>query len=1594
MSSISNKSMKEKINKPKKQSREKGNEIEKDDVNNLSNNINNVNNLSINDIFRLMDLHFNKKNYMFRHLYDSYNKFLEEDVKNFIEFGDHIFTENSTPNIHYRHKFKFENIRIQEPVLENGIEPMFPSDARHYSLTYAVKLIADVSQFQDAIDIATDKITTTQVGLTDKNVPIASIPLMLRSKWCSLNTHKDIDKNECEYDAGGYFIVNGNEKVVICQDRMVDNKPLVFIKKDSGSMSHVVQVNSRSHKSTGITQIVSIKMNKAGLMTIRVPILNEINVFILMRALGIETDRDIINWTVYDEYDNDMIDLVRVSLDNCKNEKGNKIQTQQEAVDYLISKIRQLKKYNSPDKETQIKQKKEHLMILLKDMLLPHIEGGIRNKAIYLGYMIHKLLKVRLERAKTDDRDSYVNKRVDLVGDLMFELFRQQFKKMMGECKNVFETRSKDLANPLEVISYIKPNIIEQGMKTSLMTGHWIKRQGVAQVLQRLTYLMPIVFLRRIDAPSGDASSDKLTGPRNVHPSSVPFLCSVQTPESSKIGLIKHLTLISSITIMSRDQFALIKEFMLKRVINMQDFPPTKFRENTHYRVFLNGDWLGMSDDPINFEKDMTQKKLKGDFDQRHVSIIIDHDESEIRVYCDSGRLYRPVIKVKDNIVQLTKKQIETVSLNKIDSTKMITDWDEFIMKYPESIEYIDMELQPYVLVADKIKKVEEMRKIMNESVEKVDSVKTRHVDNRYDDMFFLKYTHCEFHPSLLLGELSITIPFLDRNDGPRNLFSYSQSKQAMGIYATNYRDRLDISYILYHPQKPLVTTRPNKYTNAEILPAGENAMVAIACYTGFNQEDSLIFNRSSVERGKFMSMYVKKVVDQVQKNLSTSQDDEFMKPDPNKLVGAKSGSYDKLNEHGYVPEETKISYGDVVIGKVSPNPDVDISGKPYKDQSQVHRSYAPAVVDRVYKDIKNSDGYEILKLTLRSERQPAIGDKFACYSDDTEILTTEGWITFDKLTKKHKVACLIDGDTLSYLKPTKLQVYDHDGDMYQVKSSQVDLLVTTNHRMWVKIRGGKEYKAIEANERLGKMSYYKKNVENYDIGKQKSEFIKNNKFIIPEYKDREPMKVPLDAWLEFFGIWMAEGCARKGQVFIDAHKQRVKDSLRTVCEKMKFNLKEALDKKTDNDKHRFGIYDVQIAEYLTELSVGAVNKYLPDWVWVLKPEQCQILIKGMMLGDGHQMKKTTTKRYDTSSKRLADDFQRLCLHAGYAANIYLKYEAGHESIIKNGDRKGEIIKSTADAYRITIVETQVCPLVNKNKKTTQQDSIVKYKGKVYCCTVPTEDGVVYVRRNKIPVWCGQSRHGQKGTCGILLPSSDMPFNKYGIQPDIIMSPNAVPSRMTIAQLVECLVGKVAGLTGVEADGTPFEEYDLDGVKKKLKELGYDENGEEYLYNGMTGEKMKVKIFFGPTFYQRLKHLVIDKLHSRSRGPKTLLTHQAPEGRAREGGLKMGEMERDALIAHGLSQFLLEKLMFNSDFHTTYVCDICGLIAERLNNANTQTADHRPSDDIYYCRACNNYNKISKIAIPYAFKLFIQEMMSMCIAPRIRTRKSIQNITI
>jgi hypothetical protein len=980
---------------------------------------------------------------------------------------------------------------------------------------------------------------------------------------------------------------------------------------------------------------------------------------------------------------------------------------------------------------------------ILRQDLLPHLGEDLNKKIVFLGFMAHRMLNVMLGRTDIDDRDALHNKRVEPPGILLGQLFRQNWKKMLNEIGKLFKKKNQFDDNPINVVGQIKPSTIEQGLKTALATGIWgmnKTKKGVAQSLQRLSWIQGISALRRILAPSMDESTAKVTSIRYVNNNQPQFLCPSETPEGAKIGIVKSLAMTAQVSTQNSTQGDVLKSLLKqnKHIKHPYDVDPLSMKSLV--KIMINGDWYGVCKITHGHEiyEDLKKKRRMNVIDKM-TSILFDFRNKEIRIYYDGGRLIRPLLIINDNHLNLTKEVVEDINTeyNSADKTK---SWKKLLSKHTNIVDYEDIESLNHLLVAESQQRLEEAIEASKRKIEYNDSTKI----NRYGDYRFVKYTHCDFHSWVMLGTVVANIPFSNHNYATRNIIHFSQAKQSIGIYLSSYKDRMDISQVLYHPQLPIVTTQAMKYNGCMDLPYGENAIVAVASYNGYNQEDSIIFNQSSIDRGIFRADTLKKYHSEIMKNPSTSQDDIFTKPDRNKVTGMKQGNYDKLNDQGFVPEETIIDNEDVIIGKISPIQPTGNNNKVYKDSSEIFKTNVQGVIDRVHTGVYNAEGYEMYNVRVRMERKPISGDKFTCYDDTHDVLTTEGWINIKDVTNKHKVASLVN-NMLVYQYPSAIQSYDYEGKMYLVESNQVSLCVTPNHRMWVRPRLG-DYKIETAETILHKRRCYKKNVDSIIIDKNNNYFVYNNKDIITHFKI-DDLKFEINDWIELFGIWIAEGCFHKvnGTMLIAAHKKRVWDAVDKCCKNLNLEYNSWKDHPSAETNNTISIHNKVLGRFISQYSVGAINKSLPDWVWNLTPELCRILIDGMMLGDGHTME-NGTRRYDTSSKQLADDFQRLCLHAGFATNISLKYKAGHESpVIKSGKNKGKTIVSTVDSYRMTIIETQIEPLVNKNIKQTENtisgncDTMIDFKGKVYCCTVNGE-GVIYVRRNCIPIWSGNSR--------------------------------------------------------------------------------------------------------------------------------------------------------------------------------------------------------------------------------------------------------------
>jgi hypothetical protein len=486
-----------------------------------------------------------------------------------------------------------------------------------------------------------------------------------------------------------------------------------------------------------------------------------------------------------------------------------------------------------------------------------------------------------------------------------------------------------------------------------------------------------------------------------------------------------------------------------------------------------------------------------------------------------------------------------------------------------------------------------------------------------------------------------------------------------------------------------------------------------------------MVFNQSAIDRGLFRADILKKYHSEIDKNPSTNQDDLFSKPDKNKVADMKQGDYSKINEKGYVPEETDIKNETFIIGKVSHIQPTGNDSKALKDNSEIFKSNVDGVIDRVHKDIYNAEGYGMINVRVRTERIPEIGDKF-CQVGTTQILTNEGWIQLKDINIGiHKVATFDKNKNLTYINPCEKFEFDHDGDMYIYKNKHVEIECTPNHKLYTKKRASKTFELIEASEIKGKMTRMKNNINN-------------------DYKDVKNIKIgnttfAMNEWLKFLGMYISDGNVTNNYIYLSCVKERKIDYCKEFLTKL--NIEHVYN----NDKYRIKSED--IAEHFNQLGKGALNKRLPEYVWNLSQNQSRILLEALLEGDGNTFADGYS-RYGTISVKLADDVSRLCLHCGWSGHIKMAEKAGRISTGKRnlGSRAGTqiTIEQKHDYYKISIIRKHNEPWINKKTNESNEEKYEKYKGKVYCIEVP-ESHVYYMRQTELspPIWIGNSnRHG------------------------------------------------------------------------------------------------------------------------------------------------------------------------------------------------------------------------------------------------------------
>jgi DNA-directed RNA polymerase II subunit RPB2 len=1155
-----------------------------------------------------------------RHQIESYNHFVNYQIQRTIQMFNPVAIHSDNDYVASEDKYllevfiSFTNFKLYPPQIHenNGAtKMMLPQEAKLRNFTYASTMTLDINlkyviRNNENMDIP---------RIIEKVLPkinIGKLPIMLKSSICVLTQNRHIHPQftgECYMDCGGYFIIKGSEKTVLGQERAAENRVYCFDGKNTTKWNWFAEIKSvpdfKCISPKQIEMMIASKNNGFGNgIYITIPrIKNPIELFVLFRALGVLSDKEICEYILLNIDESKNVELLKCLQASIID--ANKYMTQEDALKHITSSVA-FTPLNM-DKETGARKKREFTLEVLDNDLFPHCLT-LQQKLYLIGYMCKKLIQTSLGWIPPDDRDSYLNKRIELTGTLLNNLFRNYFNKLVKEMQkqiireiNTGSWRStedyENIVNMTNIYKIMKSTTIENGINRALATGDFSIKQsnsskvGVAQVLNRLTYVSSLSHLRRINTPL--EKSGELIAPRKLHNTTWGFLCPAETPEGQSIGVVKNISYLGHITIPTNSSS--LYEYVKPYLLYVDKTPPKMLYGKV--KVFVNGCWLGITETPMELYKDLKDKKYKGIINL-YTSVVFDFKLLEIRVCNDGGRLTRPVLRVRDNKALIDKSITDRLVSKELSWNDLLTN-----CKIPESvIEYIDPEEQNYAMIAMKCKD-----------------------DYLQDVNHKFNYTHCEIHPSTIFGVLASCIPYPEHNQAPRNTYQTAMGKQAMGVYATNYDQRMDkTAYVLNYPSRPLVDTRLMNFIKLNNIPSGTQIHVAIMSHTGYNQEDSVLVNKGSLDRGLFLATIYHTEKDE-DKNIIR---DEIIrcKPDISKTKGIKFGNYDKLNSEGFIPENTLVENRDIIIAKTIPikeNRNDPTKTIKYEDQSKTFRTMEDTYIDKNYTG-RNGDGYNFAKVRVRTLRKPVFGDKFS------------------------------------------------------------------------------------------------------------------------------------------------------------------------------------------------------------------------------------------------------------------------------------------------------------------------------------------------------------------------SRHGQKGTCGNIIPEEDMPFTKDGIRPDIIINPHAIPSRMTIGQLKETLLGKVLLELGLFGDGTSFGNLDVKTISQELQKLGYESYGNELLYNGLTGEQLETNIFIGPVFYQRLKHMVNDKQHSRSIGPMVNLTRQPAEGRSRDGGFRIGEMERDVMIAHGMSKFCRERLYDVSDKYTAHVCRKCGMLVS-YNDGDKNRMYASADFTIHLCKNCDNKTNFAKVDIPYAYKLMSQELQTINIVPRIIT---------
>ena len=915
---------------------------------------------------------------------------------------------------------RMKNMTLGPPTIReaNGSEhPSSPLECRLRKLTYMSPIYLDFTIHRDDLP----------QPIVEEKVQIGSVPIMVRSRRCNLNpAHIDANRNlspnqseedkehyhrllegkgEDPYDPGGYFIINGTERVLISMEDLAPNRVTVEMNKRYARKTEVAKIFSQKD---GVRKPLTVEKRKDGMLMVKISSAGTtaIPVVLLMRSLGIDNDQEIFQAIAGPT---ETFKFIVANLNEVKDNEEYNVENQEEAMQWLEKKFAagQQKEY-----------REQRIQNLLDKELLPHLgntEENRKKKAIFLGRIVRQVLEMAINNKEPNDKDHYANKRVRLAGDLIEDLFRVSLQQLARDLKYQLE-RHHNRKRDLKITSCLRPDVLTSKVMHALATGNWVGgRSGVSQLLDRTSFLAALSHMRRVTSPL--VRSQPHFEARDLHPTQWGRLCPNETPEGQNCGLVKNAAQMVDIS-------EAVSEEEVKALLAEADVDPNPVGWAEGARVHVNGDIFGLHMNPHKLVEHFKRRRRSGRI-RSEVSIRHDAVNRDIFINTDKGRILRPLLVLDGGSMVLSKEYLDglkdrTISFKDL-VNEGVVEWvdaeeEEDLLVAPRpfdlphtspkhgrpinpaKVEWLNMgeegiskaKLSAEVIMPNGEIVHEKFSIPLNYYQEDLD--KLRRKEKKTGDI--LIFTHVEIDPQLILGVCASLVPYPEHNSTPRVTGGTAMVKQSLGLPSANGRLRPDTrQHILHYTQNSMTGTRAMDATNFIRRPAGQNFVVAILSHHGYNMQDAVIMNRGSIERALGRSTFIR-TYNAERKRFPGGQVDEIEIPGSglDEVKGLKSPeAYAHLENDGLPTPETEISskpedrdrVPQVLVGKTSPPRFLEeshgafLQAQERRESSMNVRHGEGGFVDNVFVT-ESLDSGRLVRITLRTNRIPELGDKFA----------------------------------------------------------------------------------------------------------------------------------------------------------------------------------------------------------------------------------------------------------------------------------------------------------------------------------------------------------------------------------------------------------------------------------------------------------------------------------------------------------------------------------------------------------------------------------------------------------------------------------------